>query len=173
MRWMWFVVAAGCSGATPRGSSSGAEASDGTIVDPLPAGAPGRIEGRLQIEPASQCGGAMPAPDFVPPPMAPAPERALEVSVGDVYRGHKPALVVTTDADGRFEGTLPAGRYCVTLQGRGPRPANVGSNYDLPCLVAQWERCDAVVEVPVTAPIEIEIHEPCAGLSCYHGPPPP
>jgi hypothetical protein len=115
----------------------------------------------------------MPAPDYVPPPMAPAPGRMLDVSVGGIYRGHKPALQLTTDADGKFSGDLPAGHYCITVAGRGPRPKPMGPHYDLPCLVKQWEHCDAVVDVPVTSPVAIDHHEACQGLSCYHGPPPP
>jgi hypothetical protein len=169
---LWIVLAAACSGGTPSASTTASGPAD-TPVDPLPSGAPAQLAGRLQIQPARQCGGAMPEPGYVPPPMAPAPNVTLDVSVGASYRGHRPVLELTTDAEGMFNGQLPAGRYCITLPGRGPRPENVGKYYDLACLVKQWEQCDAVVDVPVKAPIEIEHYEPCAGLSCYHGPPPP
>jgi hypothetical protein len=172
---LWIVVVAACSGGSPSGSTTASPATESSDpgTDTLPTGAPGRIEGRLQVEPASQCGGAMPEPGFVPPPLAPAPGRTLDVTVGAIYRGRTPVLELTTDADGMFAGQLPAGRYCITLQGRGPKPANMGPHYDLPCLVTQWERCEAVVDVPVTSPVVVDVHERCAGLSCYHGPPPP
>lgn len=175
MHRLWIVVVAACSGGSPPGSTTASQPTDSTDpgTDTLPTGAPGRIAGRLQIEPASHCGGAMPEPGFVPPPLAPAPGRRLDVTVGATYRGRRPVLEITTDADGVFDWQLPAGRYCITLAGRGPKPANMGKHYDLPCLVKQWEHCDAVVDVPVTSPVAIDHHEACAGLSCYHGPPPP
>jgi hypothetical protein len=146
---------------------------DPATPDTLPTGPKGSLDGRLQIQPASRCGGAMPAPGWVPPPMAPAPGATLAITVGDTYRGSAPVVSMTTDANGMFATQLPAGRYCITLPGRGPKPAHVGPHYDLACLVTQWQRCDAVVDVPVSAPVAIDHREPCQGLSCYHGPPPP
>ena len=173
MQRLWIVLVMACSGGAPAGSTTATQADDSATTDVLPTGAPASLEGRLQIQPASQCGGAMPEPGWVPPPMAPAPGATLDVTVGDTYRGRKPVLQMTTDAAGMFKAELPAGRYCITLPGRGPRPTQVGPHYDRACLEKIWQRCDAVVDVPVTAPLSIEHREACAGLSCYDGPPPP
>lgn len=115
----------------------------------------------------------MPPPDYVPPGPAPAPDATLLVWPGETYRGETDARTATTDDKGGFSIALPAGRYCITRAGRGERPAKVGEHYDLTCLVRQWERCDAVVDLPAAQPVAIHIDEPCAGLSCYDGPPPP
>jgi hypothetical protein len=115
----------------------------------------------------------MPAPDEKPPELAAAPGVTLLVSPGETFAGDAGTRTVTTAADSTFAIELPAGRYCITRAGRGPRPERVTKHYDLPCLVQQWERCDAVATVPAEAPLAFEIHEACAGLSCYHGPPPP
>lgn len=115
----------------------------------------------------------MPPPDYVPPGPAPAPDTTLYVVPGETYRGEPGARTVMTDASGAFSLALPPGRYCITRAGRGERPSNVGEHYDLKCLLQQWERCDAVVDVPSAQPVAIHIDEACAGLSCYDGPPPP
>ena len=112
-------------------------------------------------------------PNYVPPLMAPAQIVTLDVTVGETYRGRKPVLELTTDADGMFNGQLPAGRYCLTLPGRGPRPTKAAPYTDLACLVSRWQRCDAMVDVPVTDIVAIDHVEPCPGMVCYNGPPPP
>lgn len=131
------------------------------------------LDGRLRIQPAGMCGGARVPDGYRPPPLAPARGVTLRVMVGEIYSDDV-LTNVTTDEDGKFlDRTIPSGSYCVARD-HGTKPTQVSSpDLDLECLVKRWESCDAVVSVPVTKPVLIDIREECAWAICYHGPPPP
>jgi hypothetical protein len=97
----------------------------------------------------------------------------LQVFAGEQYDGGAPVTEVVTDNEGRFMASLPAGRYCIVRSGRGPRPTGpVQPDEELECYVREWQRCDAIVDVPVKVPVALDHTVPCWS-SCYRGPPPP
>ncbi len=160
-----------------RGSPSPAPPAQSPVLakvteDPtVPPRAP--LDGSLQIQPEAMCGGARLPEDYVAPPLAPAPDVALRVLAGDKYSDAAPVRQMKTAADGTFTADLPPGRYCIARSHGAKPPAQAGKHYDAGCLLARWEACEAVVEVPVKARVAIDIFEPCSWSVCYHGPPPP
>ena len=136
-----------------------------------PAGAP--LDGRLRVQQAGRCGGAAIPDDYEGPELKPAAKVRLDVVPGGRYREGPPILEITTAMDGRFMAPLPAGRYCVVRAGRGAKPTTAGKYENLACLVERWERCDAVVDVPVKHRIAIDIVEQCRWTICSDGPEPP
>jgi hypothetical protein len=139
------------------------------------------IDGRLRVAPPGMCGGARVPNDYRRPPLAPVNGVALRVMPGDIY-SDQVITTVTTDREGKFTGDLSrAGRYCISRDhgARPPQPppsktpAPAQRDNDPACLLARWQKCDAVIDVPVQTPALIDIHEPCAWTICYNGPPPP
>lgn len=129
------------------------------------------LRGVLRVAPRGHCGGAY-IPNYQPPPLAPAGGVTLLVRRGDKNSERKPAAVVTTANDGTFGAELKAGRYCVVFADKRAKPRKGSKWTDLKCLVADWQRCDAVVDVPVAGAIAIDHQTSCFG-PCYHGPMPP
>lgn len=136
-----------------------------------PAAADPSLRGVLLFGGPGHCGGAY-MPDYKMPPPAPKAGTKLLLRKGDKNSERKPAAEVTTAADGSFDADLPAGTYCVVLDGKRTKPRKGGRWADLKCLVADWQQCDAVVKAPVDKPVEITIWLRCFG-PCYHGPLPP
>ncbi len=167
MRWpaLALAVAAACSsgGQVPRGGNP----VEGAHV------ARGSLAGVLRVAPASHCGGANMGGDRpTSPALAPVAGATLIVRAGGENSEAPPAAEVTTGTDGGFTAEVAPGRYCIVESGKRAKPT-AGSQYeDLACLVDQWRRCDAVAEVPSTAPVAMDLRRACFG-SCYHGPMPP
>jgi hypothetical protein len=131
------------------------------------------LDGVLQVQPEPFCGGARVPPNYVPPPLAPAPGIKLRVLAGNKYSDAAPVMELTTGPGGVFTADLPAGRYCIA-RAHGAKPSGSTAQYtDAACLLARWEACEAIAEVPVKAKLAIDIHEPCSWSICYFGAPPP
>lgn len=129
------------------------------------------LRGVLRVAPAGHCGGAY-IRDYKPPPLAPRGGVKLIVRKGDQNSERRAAAELTTASDGSFAVELPAGRYCVVREGKRLKPRKGGPYAALACLVSDWQQCEAVIDVPVSSPAAIDLHDRCFS-PCYHGPMPP
>jgi hypothetical protein len=129
------------------------------------------LAGVLRVAPRAHCGGAY-IRDVQPPQLAPAPGVKLIVRKGKTNSTRRPAAEITTADDGTFRVELPRGRYCIVFEDKRDKPRKGGPYADLKCLVADWQRCDAVADVPSDPPVAIDRHLACFG-PCYRGPRPP
>jgi hypothetical protein len=130
------------------------------------------LAGILIRVPSGPCGGARVSPEYRLPPPSPASGVKILVRRGAVNTQTRPVAELTTAADGTFAANLPRGRYCLVLEAGRDRPTQGDRWHQLSCLVSAWQRCEAVVDVPVAAPVRIEHQQSCFG-PCYDGPPPP
>ncbi|HTJ40874.1 MAG TPA: hypothetical protein VL463_02225 [Kofleriaceae bacterium] len=128
------------------------------------------LRGTLMVAGRPHCGGAY-MPDYKAPAPTPGANVKLLVRKGDKNSERKPVELVT-EKDGTFSAELAKGKYCVVFEDKRKKPRKGGQYADLKCLIADWSRCDAVVDVPVTDPIEVMRPATCFG-PCYHGPMPP
>jgi hypothetical protein len=168
VRRAWIVLSVSCAGAAPASSPSPPA---GTGASGAPRAA---LEGIDRVAPPGRCGGAKIPDDYQPPPFRPQPGATIQVFPGTTYGGGTPAIELVTDSVGRFAATLPTGSYCIVRSGRGPVPTQGEPHKDLGCLVAEWHRCDLVVNVPVTTTVALDHRERCSWAEpCYDGPEPP
>lgn len=143
------------------------------VIVPPHAGA--TLAGTVSELRASYCGGARPPPGVQLVRQRPWAEQVLAVVLGREYDGGTPVAYAATDATGRFAIALPPGTWCLLEAARTVPPAPgaaVSPHVDPACMAAQRRRCDAVVDVPQTTPLAIQLSRGCFP-PCYRGPKPP
>ncbi|MGA9521403.1 MAG: hypothetical protein WBV82_08065 [Myxococcaceae bacterium] len=160
----------------------GAGCAHSTGPKPAPTEAPPvPVTGQVSRIAPSHCAGGLAPPATEPNPPRPW-QGVLLVRPGLENSTTAPVLELRTDAEGRFEGALPPGTWCVVTEDRRERAKIPGTNEALPpevleCAEAEWRTCLAIWEV-VDSPLQanIDIHEKCPWeRPCTQGrlPPPP
>ncbi len=139
------------------------------------------VTGRVvHIEPVS-CGGGL-FPGLAKPNLPQPWQGVLLIRPGSENSTSASMLELRTDADGKFEGALPPGTWCVVTEDQRQRATIPGTNEALPpevleCAEAEFRTCLAVWQV-AESPVQerIEIREKCPWeRPCTQGrlPPPP
>jgi hypothetical protein len=147
------------------------------------------VSGRV-VQTSDYCGGAHPPDELLEAlrKEKPFPNKTIYVRAGGVNQPSEPVAKFTTDAEGRFQISLPPGTYCLIEENKKLEmkiPDIMKENQQLPpsqayqfegqdCLRKWWNSCDATLTVGKddVKNVVIKFHQTCRPPCITGGPMP-